>query len=503
MSIPTTEQFEPDALDERLFEAFPGLVMRKDLTQVIRGMSKAPSYVIEFMLGKYCANLFDNRDVREGLQLVQQEVAAYIPRGDETEVIKANIRERPPRRVIDMVKVELNEKIDTGVYWATLATANIRNVNIQPELVQKYERLLMAGVWSNILVTYDDTIRYGSKTYPFVITRLEPVQVGQVSLDDYCAGRANFTRDQWIDALIRTMGYEPNDARLTQRVKLLYLVRLIPLVEANYHMIELGPRQTGKSFCFTEFSPYGTLLAGGQVTVPKLFVSNTNPPRSGLVAQRDVVGFDEIAESSFNADDDKNLYKNYMESGQINRGLMTVIGDAGFVFNGNINFDPRSGAHAEHLFKPLPASVSDDTAFHDRWAAYLPGWELPKLTPDLITGHVGFILDYMSELFHREMRRIARYGSLWEAWFEASGREWSARDLRSVNRTFSGLTKLIFPDGRLTKDDARLLLELAIELRLRVRVQLHRMSPQEFPLTEMHYRDLTTGELVTIALRDA
>jgi ATP-dependent Lon protease len=219
MSIPTTEQFEPDALDERLFAAFPGLVMRKDLTQIIRGMSKAPSYVIEFMLGKYCANLFDNRDVREGLQLVQEEVAAYIPRGDETEVIKANIRERPPRRIIDMVKVELNEKLDTGVYWASLATANIRNVNIQPELVQKYERLLMAGVWSNILVTYDDTIRYGSKTYPFVITRLEPVQVGQVSLDDYCAARANFTRDQWIDALIRTMGYEPTDTRLTEDVK--------------------------------------------------------------------------------------------------------------------------------------------------------------------------------------------------------------------------------------------------------------------------------------------
>jgi ATP-dependent Lon protease len=503
MSIPITEQFVPDALDRRLFEAFPGLVMRKDLTQAIRGMSKAPSYVIEFMLGKYCANLFDNRDVREGLELVREEVAAYIPRGDETEVIKANIRERPPRRIIDMVKVELNEKLDSGVYWATLATANIRNVNIRPELVQKYERLLMAGVWSNILVTYDDSIRYGSKTYPFVITRLEPVQVGQVSLDDYCASRARFTRDEWIDALIRTMGYEPSDSRITQRVKLLYLVRLIPLVEQNYHMIELGPRQTGKSFCFTEFSPYGTLLAGGQVTVPKLFVSNANPPRPGLVAQRDVVGFDEIAESSFNADDDKNLYKNYMEAGQINRGLMTVTGEAGFVFNGNINFDPRSGATADHLFKPLPPSVADDTAFHDRWAAYLPGWELPKLTPDLITGRVGFILDYVSELFHREMRRIARYGTLWQEWFETPGREWSARDMRSINRSFSGLTKLIFPDGRMTKEDARLLLELAIELRLRVRVQLNRISPQEFPLTEMHYIDLESGESITVRLNDA
>jgi ATP-dependent Lon protease len=278
----------PDTLDRLLFEAFPGLVIRKDLTQAIRGMSKAPSYVIEFMLGKYCANLFDDRDVKEGLQLVQEEVAAYIPRSDETEVIKSQIRERPPRRLIDVVKVELNEKIDTGVYWATLGTANIRNVNISPDLVQKYERLLMEGVWSNILVSYDESMRYGGKTYPFVITRLEPVQVGQVSLEEHCAGRARFTRDQWIDALIRTMGYEPTHAQMTARVKLLYLIRLIALVESNYHMIELGPRQTGKSFCFTEFSPYGTLLGGGAVTVPKLFVSNTSPARPGLVAHRDV-----------------------------------------------------------------------------------------------------------------------------------------------------------------------------------------------------------------------
>lgn len=503
MAIANAETFVPDVLDRLMFEVFPGLVIRKDLTQIIRGMSKAPSYVIEFMLGKYCANLFDDRDVKEGLQLVQEEVAAYIPRGDETEVIKANIRERPPRRLIDQVKVELNEKIDSGVYRATLLTANLQHVNISPELVQKYERLLMAGVWSNILVTYDDTIRYGNKTYPFVITRLEPVQVGQVSLEEHCAARARFTTEQWIDALIRTMGYEPTDSRLTARVKLLYLVRLIPLVESNYHMIELGPRQTGKSFCFTEFSPYGTLLGGGAVTVPKLFVTNTTPSRDGLIAHRDVVGFDEIADSSFNADDDKNLYKNYMESGQINRGMRTVMGDAGFVFNGNINFDPRDGSHHGHLFKPLPASVSDDTAFHDRWAAYLPGWELPKLTPDLLTDHVGFILDYISELFHREMRRIAKYGNLWEEWFDMPPREWSARDLRSINRTFSGLTKLIFPSGTMTKDEARMLLQVAIELRLRVRVQLHHMSPQEFPLTEMHYVDKATGVVETVQIVSA
>lgn len=295
------------------------------------------------------------------------------------------------------------------------------------------------------------------------------------------------------------MGYEAQHPKINNiRTKLLYLVRMIPLVESNYHMIELGPRQTGKSFCFTEFSPYGTLLAGGAITVPKLFVSNTNPPRLGLIAQRDVVGFDEITGGSFNEDDDKNLYKNYMESGQINRGTITVIGDAGFVFNGNIEYDPRRSMLADHLFKALPSSVSDDLAFHDRWAAYLPGWELPKLTPDMFTDHVGFILDYTSELFHRELRRIGNYGILWEEWFEAPTSQWSARDMRSINRTFSGLTKLIFPSGVMTKEDAKLLFDLSIELRLRVLKQLNIMNKKEFSTTELAYTDRETGEMHTI-----
>ena len=493
--------FEPDLLDKTLFEAFPGLVIRKDLTQEIRGTSKAPSYVIEFMLGKYCTNLFDQDEVRDGLQFVHQEVARYIPRGDETEVIKSKIREHSPHKLIDMIKVELDQSLEEGIYRASLLTANIQKVNIDPEIVKKYERLLLAGVWSRVTMYYDDTRKYRGKTYPFVIARLDPIQVSHIDLEEYRRGRARFTRDQWIDVLIRTMGYEPGHARLQDtRTKLLYLTRMIPLVESNYHLIELGPRQTGKSFCFTEFSPYGALLAGGAITVPKLFVSNTNPPRPGLVAQRDVVGFDEIAGSSFNADDDKNLYKNYMESGQINRGTITVVGDASFVFNGNIEYDPRKNKLSKHLFKALPKSISDDMAFHDRWAAYLPGWELPKLTPDMFTHHVGFILDYTSELFHRELRRISNYGTLWERWFEAPTNKWSARDLRSINRTFSGLTKLIFPSGEMTKEDARLLLDMAIELRLRVLVQLHVMNGQEFPTTELTYLDKQTGEQHTIRI---
>jgi ATP-dependent Lon protease len=486
--------YSADALDRLLFDSFPGLVMRKDLTHALRGMSKAPSYVLEFMLGKYCADLFDDTVVREGLELVRAEVARYIPRGDETEVIKASIRQRPPQRLIDLVQVHLDERLDSGVYWAHLVTANIRNVNINDRVVEQYERLLTAGIWCNILVNYDDSYRYRNQTYPFVIQRLEPVQVGHVDLAEYVAGRKQFSRDQWIDALVRTMGYEPTHPALTQRVKLLYLSRMIPLVEANYHMIELGPRQTGKSFCFTEFSPYGTLLAGGAVTVPKLFVTTAGRSQPGLIRSQDTIGFDEIAGSTFNRDDDKNLYKNYMESGQINRGTITVTGEAGFVFNGNINFDPREGMQADHLFKPLPPSISDDTAFHDRWAAYLPGWEIPQLKPEMLTNHVGFVLDYISELFHRDLRHIGHYGTLWERWFDRQEGQWSARDKRSIDRTFSGMTKLIFPDGVMTKEDARLLLEWAIELRLRVRLQLHAIDPKEFPLTWYGYVDRETGE---------
>jgi ATP-dependent Lon protease len=496
----THAAFEPDALDQKLFAAFPGLVMRKDLTRTIRGTSKAPSYVIEFMLGKYCANIFDDEEVREGLHIVQQEVAEYIPRGDETEVIKSTIRERPPRRLIDLVKVELDEKLEGGVYWATLMTANINRVRIASDIVTRYDRLLMAGAWCNLRVDYDDSFKVGNRTYPFVIQRLEPVQVGTVDLQEYQAGRAQFTSTEWIDVLIRTMGYEPSHPALTERIKLLYLTRMIPLVESNYHLIELGPRQTGKSFCFTEFSPYGTLLAGGAVTVPKLFASNTNPPRMGLIAQRDVVGFDEIAGSAFDSEHDKNLYKSYMENGQINRGTITVPGEAGFVFNGNINFDPRRSMQAEHLFKPLPGSIADDTAFHDRWAGYLPGWEMPKLTPEVITNHVGFILDYTSELFHRELRRIGHYGSLWEEWFAAPTDEWSARDRRSINRTFSGFTKLIFPAGQMDKENARMVLRLALELRLRVRLQMHTLSREEFPLTSFSFVDKATGATETVEI---
>jgi ATP-dependent Lon protease len=492
--------FGPDQLDKKLFEMFPGLVIRKDLTQTIRTTCHAPSYVVEFLLGRYCANLFDDAEVRAGLRSVQQEIADYIPRSDETELLKSAVRECGSRKIIDHVRVELDKTRGQGVYWASLETTNLQKVTIGASLFEKHQRLLLSGVWSRITLAYNDEIRHNNRTYPFEITALLPIQVSHVSLQEYLAGRERFTRDEWIDVLVRTMGYETDhtNTKTSRRLKLLYLARLIPLVEPNYHLIELGPRQTGKSFCTTEFSPYATRLSGGGVTAAKLFVSNTNPPRPGLITYSDVIGFGETASSSFHTEDHKNLYKSYMESGQINRGTINVTGDAGFVWNGTIEFDPRDPGTdllVKHLFEPLPSSIRDDAAFHSRWAAYLPGWEMPKLTPTQFTPHVGFILDYASELFHRELRQIGSYGTLWEQWFEAPGSWWSVRDRRSINRTFSGLTKLIFPDGIMKKEDARVLLDFAIELRLRVLLQLRVINREEFGTTVLSYIDRESGQV--------
>lgn len=484
--------FRPDRLDELLVEAFPSRVVRKGLSQVIRRTTKVPSYVIEFILGQQCPDLCS--DEPAGLKRVRSDLRTYLPRGDQAAVLKARLHEKSPQRVIDHVRVSFDEHSGEGAaYWASLTTAQIDHVRVPAELVRGKERLLTGGCWCDLLLSYDPAMRTGKNASPFVAKQLNPVQVGEVDFDAYGAARAAFSREQWIDALIRTMGYEPTHPSITERAKLLYLTRLIPLVETNYHLVEEGPRQTGKSFCITEFSPYTTLLAGGQITVPKLFVSNLKPPQPGLVSKRDLIGFDEIAGSSFNTDNNKNMYKNYMESGQVNRGTITVVGDAGFVFNGNLDFDPRERQPTRHLFQALPGTISDDAAFHDRWAAYLPGWELPKLTDGHLTKHTGLILDYASEIFHRELRPLD-YGDLWEQWFDAPPEEWSVRDRRSISRTFSGLAKLIFPTGQLTKAEALPLLRLALELRLRVRVQLHRINAQEFPLTAFTFIDRETGQ---------
>jgi uncharacterized protein (TIGR02688 family) len=338
-------------------------------------------------------------DVKEGLEHVKSVIAERFVRADEGELIKSRTRERRSMRLIDKVTVTYRETEDK--YWAALANSGLTYVHIAPHLVQQYEKLLVGGVWANVEVRYDDSLQHRGITRPFNIEQLQPIQIASADVDEYIDGRRQFTRDEWIDVLIRSIGYEPTHADFSFRRKLLYLLRLVPMVEHNYNLVELGPRGTGKSFVFREISPYVILVSGGQVTVPKLFIENSPPYRIGLVGVWDVVAFDEVAGSQFRRPEEKQIYKDYMEMGSFSRGSGkgTIPAYASFVFNGNIDGDVETRARTSHLFTSFPESIRYDMAFHDRWHAYIPGWELPKMQPDYFTNHLGFIVDDLAEIF--------------------------------------------------------------------------------------------------------
>jgi ATP-dependent Lon protease len=281
-------------------------------------------------------------------------------------------------------------------------------VHIEEKLVEKYERVLTGGVWANVELTYDETLLHGGVTRPFVLLRMQPIQVASARLEEWVTARRGFTRAEWTDVLLRSVGYEPSHPDFTWRRKLLTLLRLVPMVEKNYNLIELGPRETGKSFVFREISPYVILLSGGQGSVADLFGWKNRKDKPGLVVRYDTVAFDEVAGSNFKNESDKQMYKGYMEQGSFSRGddKGTISAEAGIVFAGNIDGDVQSIARVSHLLSALPESVRNDTAFHDRWHAYLPGWEMLKLKPEHFTSHLGFVADYMAEIFHNELRPL-------------------------------------------------------------------------------------------------
>ena len=308
-------------------------------------------------------------------------------------------------KIIDLCTVTFDEK-DQGGSLARLASSGLDFIHVEPDLVHKHDRLFTGGIWANIELSYDETIIHHGVTRPFVLRRLAPIQIASARYEEFVEGRKRFTRDEWTDCLLRTMGYEPTHPDFTPRRKWLYLLRLVPMVEKNYNLVELGPRGTGKSYIFRELSPYVILLSGGQVSVPKLFASNAPPYEPGLVTRWDVVAFDEVAGSHFKKPEDKQLYKDYMELGSFSRGSAkgTIQGEAGFVFNGNLDGDVETIARTSHLLLPFPDTIRNDMAFHDRWHAYLPGWEMPKMQPSYFTSHMGFIADYIAEIFHNELR---------------------------------------------------------------------------------------------------
>lgn len=487
------ESMAMDALDRKLMDVFPGRVVRKDLVQKLKVGFSIPVYVLEYLLGKYCSTT-DEDAIAQGLQLVKEAIAERVVRADQGELIKSRLQRAGSMKVIDLVTVTFDEKDQGGKYWARLATAGLDRAHIDQPLVEEYERVLTGGIWANVELTYDETIIHGGVTRPFVIHRMQPIQIASARLDEWVEARQQFTREEWVDALLRAIGYEPTHPDFTWRRKMLVLLRLAPMVEKNYNMIELGPRETGKSFVFREISPYVILLSGGQGSVADLFGWKGRKDKPGLVVRYDVVAFDEVAGSHFRREADQQMYKGYMEQGSFSRGddKGTISAEAGIVFNGNIDGDVQSIARTSHLFTPLPEQVSNDTAFHDRWHAYLPGWEMLKLKPEHFTSHLGFIADYFAEIFHNELRPL-NYTDAYDRFF-AFGNHVGQRDRRAAVRTVSALVKLIHPDEGYTREEMREYVAFALEMRRRVKEQLKRINPIEFSRVNLSYLDKETGE---------
>jgi ATP-dependent Lon protease len=479
----TSENTTPDTgLDDLLNQHFPGKVVRKDLTKLVKEGANVPVYVLEYLLGQYCASS-DEAIIEDGLRTVKQILAKNYVRPDEAEKIKSTIRELGRLKIIDKVTVTLNEKRD--VYEALLANLGTKGVEIPSATVKKYEKLLAGGIWS--ILTMEYFYEEGQKGSPFLIQELKPIQMPGMDMDELFEGRQCFTESQWIDVLLRSCGYEP--AEFEQHVRWHLLCRMVPLVENNYNVCELGPRGTGKSHIYKEISPNSILISGGQTTVANLFY-NMASRRVGLVGFWDVVAFDEVAGISFKDKDGIQIMKDYMASGSFARGRDTISACAAMVFVGNINQPVEQLVRKSHLLAPFPETMID-SAFFDRFHAYIPGWEIPKMRPAFFTNCYGLIVDYLAE-FLREMRKRS-FGDAINKYFTL-GNDLNQRDTIAVRHTVSGLLKLLYPREDYDKEAVRRCLEYALITRRRVKEQLKKLIPEEFKATELSYVDKETGE---------
>ena len=469
-------------LDDLLNAHFAGRVVRKDLTKLVKEGANVPVYVLEYLLGNYCASN-DSVVIEDGLATVKRVLAENYVRPDEAEKVKSTIRERGSLKVIDKVTVKLNEKRD--VYEAILSNLGTKGVEIGPGTVRKYEKLLAGGIWSIITMQY--FYEEGQKGSPFIIDALNPIQMPNMDMDELFAGRRQFTEAQWIDVLLRSCGYEPT--HFDERTKWHLLCRLVPLVENNYNVCELGPRGTGKSHVYKEISPNSILVSGGQTTVANLFY-NLASRTVGLVGLWDVVAFDEVAGISFKDNAGVQIMKDYMASGSFARGRDQVNADASMVFVGNINQPVDTLVKTSHLLAPFPEAMID-SAFFDRLHAYIPGWEIPKMRPEFFTNQYGLIVDYLAA-FLREMRK-RNFGDAIDKYFKP-GRDLNQRDTIAVRHTVSGLLKLLYPNEEYGKEAVRRCLEYALETRRRVKEQLKKIGGMEFYDVHFSYIDPETME---------
>ena len=476
---------ELDELDRLANEAFPGLVVRKDLLRRMRSSFGVPAFVIEFLLGKYCASI-DEAAINEGLEFVRETLASKYVKPDERESVKSAIKQHTTYEIIDKVSVKLVETHDK--YWASLSNLNLDYINIDDRLVHEHDRLLMGGVWAEVALRYDDTFIFKGQNRPFFIDSIRPIQLSNRNIEGYVTARKRFTRDQWLDLLMRSMGYEPNHPYYTQRRKLHCILRLVPFVEKNYNSVELGPRGTGKSFVYQQLSPYCHLVSGGQTTTPTMFV-NLSTGQRGLVCLWDVVAFDEAAGINFSDKSGINIMKGYMEDGAFSRGRDIITAEGSVVFVGNIDGEISTIVRTSHLFYPMPKEM--DTAFYDRIHAYIPGWEFQKTHDDAYTNHFGLVTDYLAEVF-RELRKSS-YVDYAERNFKF-GSHLGGRDQKAVRKIVSGLIKLLHPDGEVTKEEMQQYLEYALEMRRRVKEQLKKMGGLEYWNTSFSYIDRESGQ---------
>ena len=499
-----------DSLDKKVLNYFQGKAVRKDLTSLMKKGANVPTYVLEYLLGMYCAT-DDEEAIKIGLGKIKRILSENYVRPDQSEYVKSKIRENGKHTIIDKITVVFDDREDK--YVARFTNLRMDPFEVSSDLVIHNEKLLIGGIWCIVKIEYvglkdeekdqdfvDEDIfgnqkkkrkvRKKKSKYdsPFEIASLKPIQMPNLDLDEIIKVRRHFTKEEWIDLLLRSAGYEPDE--LTEKEKLHYLLRFVPFIQRNYNLVELGPRGTGKSHVYSEISPYSILMSSGTTTVSNMFY-NMSSRRIGLVGNWDCIAFDEVAGITKSSGDMVQTMKNYMANGSFARGADSISSDASIAFEGNTSKSVADMMRTTNLFEPFPDDFNNDSAFFDRIHAYLPGWETPKLRAALFTKRYGLISDCFSEFCHlmRKYDFTNSFGS-----FFTLNENYNTRDDTAVRRTFSGLAKLIYPDERMTKEEARELLEYSIECRRRVKEQLCKMNPVEYSDTAMGYIDMETAE---------
>lgn len=476
-------------LDKKLLDLFKGYVVRKDVVRNVKGGANVPVFVLEYLLVNACST-DDEEKIRQGVENVKKVLHDHYVNPEEANLVQAKIREQGTYKVIDKISVRLDPSKDK--YWAELSNLTIKDANISEELLSQHEKMMMGGIWAIIDVDYDSTQMIGNKIYPFVITKVRPIQLSNFDDSRIREARRQFTNEEWVNVLLRSGGYEPESEGMTPRMRMLLLSRFIPLVEANFNLAELGPRSSGKSYVFKELSPYSMLVSGGQGTAASLFVNNSSG-QIGAVGKWDAICFDESTDELFKDKEVVPLMKDYMESGSFSRAGKSgeKSANASIILNGNINQPVETVLQTSHLFSPFSDKINSDTAFLDRIGFFLPGWEIMKFAPSNFTNHFGFSTDYFSEFLHAQ--RKYSYVDAIDKWFTL-GNQLRQRDTKPVRKTVSGLIKLLHPDGNFTKEDVEQYLKWAIEMRRRVKEQLKRIGGMEFWDTNFSYIDKETQE---------